>query len=170
VLALGTILQAMLQGILQGAGPVGCCRKVFTSVLYWTFCCWVHQWISEFVTQYWFSMYYRSSNIQSLIAIFLFPMFPLIQEKSEKQWLVTLRMFCVLQYIETQLCATNSVNHWWVLDPRSWIFVFERFILRYFVPIFCTWILVLRRLFLVVSFLGPSFWVFAQIFLNLRVL
>jgi hypothetical protein len=29
-----------------------------------------HQWLSEFVTQYWFSMYYSSTHIQSLTTIF----------------------------------------------------------------------------------------------------
>jgi len=32
----------------------------------------VHQWLSEFVTQYWFSMSYSSRDIWSLIAILLF--------------------------------------------------------------------------------------------------
>jgi hypothetical protein len=36
----------------------------------------MHQWVSEFVTQYWFSMYYGSSDIWSLTAILLFSMFP----------------------------------------------------------------------------------------------
>jgi len=36
----------------------------------------VHQWLSEFVTQYWFSMSYSSRDIWSLIAILLFWMFP----------------------------------------------------------------------------------------------
>jgi hypothetical protein len=31
-----------------------------------------HQWLSEFVTQYWLSMYYSSRGIKSLTAIFLF--------------------------------------------------------------------------------------------------
>jgi hypothetical protein len=32
----------------------------------------LHQWVSEFATQSWFSMYYGSRDIQSLIAIFFF--------------------------------------------------------------------------------------------------
>jgi hypothetical protein len=35
----------------------------------------IHQWVSEFVTQYWFSIYYSSRDIQSLTAILLFKIF-----------------------------------------------------------------------------------------------
>jgi len=36
---------------------------------------------------------------------------PWFKEQVKKQWLITLQMFYKLQYIETQLCTTNSDNH-----------------------------------------------------------
>ena len=32
----------------------------------------IHQWLSEFVTQYWFSIYYSSRYIKTLTAVLLF--------------------------------------------------------------------------------------------------